>query len=130
MRTSFRIAVVTLCGLAFLAGTMIGQEKKPELTLAQREKIEALQKKSLQVYIQMNQIQQKYENALRSDPQYAAELQQSTGLSHELNDAVVEAQKGIDPTKWKLNLDSMEFDAVPPPPKPVEKSKAAEEPKK
>jgi hypothetical protein len=121
MKTAVRLTVAALCGISFCAGLMFGQNKKPSLTIDQKEKIEALENQSLRLSIDIMNIQQKYESEMRSDPQYSGDVQRQQEIGRELQQAAMEAQKGIDAARWQLNLNTLEFDPTPQAPRSAEK---------
>jgi hypothetical protein len=88
----------------------------PTLAPDKKDNILVLQKQYLQDYIQLQAIQKKYDDARNQDPDFIKFNTETNDLAKKLGDAIVDAQKGTDPTKWRLDPQSVKFVAVPPPP--------------
>jgi hypothetical protein len=84
-------------------------EQAPAMTLENKEKFEALEKKSLQIYIRMQQIQKQYEDQLNANPEYSDLVKKNQDLQKEIGDATNEAMKDIDKTKWQINYDDVNY---------------------
>lgn len=94
--------------------TPAASQKSPTITLEQKEKFEALQKQTLQIYIQMQEIQRRYENSMKADPQYADLSKKNDEITQQLTALSADIMKGVDPKKWNLNYDTVTLDPIKP----------------
>ena len=95
------------------------RDPAPKLAPEQKTRILELQKESLQFYIQIQQVQKKYEDALRADPEFVKLSKANDEVSAKLQAAVNEATKGIDQKKWTLDYQNLDFKPVTPPAAPA-----------
>jgi len=89
------------------------EEKAPApLTLEQREQYEALQKKSLEYYIQIQNIQKKYDDMRNADPQYQDLTKRNEEATKSLTTLDAEVKKGVDLSKWQINYDDLKWTPI------------------
>lgn len=117
------------CWICYLDGDVYAgyQEKKaaeePKLSVEQHDKIMTFETQALQTYIQLQQVQKKYDDMRNADPTWVAATQQQNQITGQLTDYLkASVMKGVDDKKWQFNLNSMKYEpvtpAVAPPPTP------------
>lgn len=106
---------ITLWCLAFIAGFTLGtQEAAPKLTVEQRAEIAQLQKQDLELLIQLQQVQKKYQDALNADATFKSLSTQKEEIDKKLQAIIEKTTKGTDLKKWRLNAETLEFEPVTP----------------
>jgi MFS superfamily sulfate permease-like transporter len=138
LKAFFVIAVVTgLCYGMFMLGftfstTAKAQQKEavkpageapPAVTLEQHDKISTFKANGYESYIKIKEITDKYDNAMKNDPEYITAKKDNDENSRAFTEYMAEISKGVDQKKWQFNYKKVAWEPVPPPETPKDPEK-------
>jgi uncharacterized protein involved in exopolysaccharide biosynthesis len=96
-------------------------EGAPKLTLEQHDAIATLKSEDLEYVFQMQAIQKRFQDALNADPDFKAIQAKKEGVEKQLQEEVQKAMKSVDPKKWRVDMNTIQFVPVTPQEEPKKK---------
>lgn len=108
------MALVALCLSSFALGVVVVQEPEPKIPLELHDALATLKSQDLEYVFQMQSIQKRYQDMLNADPDFRAIQQKKDATEKQLQEKVQEAMKGVDPKKWKIDMNAIQYVRVTP----------------
>lgn len=88
----------------------------PKVSLEDHDKAADLERKSLELQLQLQAVTKRYEDALNGDAQYQELKKQAQEIGQQFNAQLAALTAKVDAKKWRFDTEKLEYVAVAPDP--------------